>query len=243
MHISSKSESTPAGIDLKYQAIQWCFLTLLVLFWGIGTLVVLRCRQFTFPSSGLTAYVLLAVFVSGTIFLLRFLERNPREKEILLIAGPGALLGLFLVLPGFHFFGILLYCAIYLSTVWLIWPRTRWTAENEPEEEESIPASEWDENVRMRLLRKKDETGTETLESWIRADFRPGERSVSVHVPFCPVFEDQPRIDAVPFEGEEIEIGTSQLTPLGVRLDLKRPSARKSPESVGIYVVATRVCD
>lgn len=240
MHVSSKSDPTTGGIDLKYQMLQWGVVMLLILFWGAATLVVLRCRQFSLPAAGLSAYLLLAAFVSGTILLLRFLERNPPKKRILLIAGPGALVGLFLVLPGCRFLGILLYCAVYLSTVGLILPgvKSATQEEREDDEEESFPLSEWDENVRLRLLRKKDETGTETLESWIRADFRSGERTVSVHVPFCPVFEGSPRIDAVPFEGEEVEIGISQLTPLGVRLDVKRPGVRKTPESVGIYVCA-----
>ena len=236
--------------SLPLDAVRCLRVFLLVLFWGAALLVAFRCRAFDAHSARLGSFLLLALLVSGTILLLHFLWKEHRKPSLVL--GPGLLFTAFLVLPSGHFSGIPAYLVVFLPTIGFLFAKSRpvrspvvqslETAEIAEEEEngdEAFSESEWNENTQMRLLRQKDSNGVVSLESWVRADFLRGERVVNVHLPFGPGFERTPKLDVYQFEGTEVEIQISQLTPLGARFDLKRPTRRKSPESVGIYVALT----
>ena len=231
----------------------WLHHLLLVLFWGTGILVAFRFRHFTAGAASITAFVLLALVVAGTMLLLAVLG-NGRSRTLFAVV-PGIFVTVFLVLPSCHFTGISVYLLGFLPTVLFLWHKNHHlnqpsiaavenfpTAESDVESEddlealETAAASEWDENVQMRLLRRKEPDETDLLEAWVRADFLHGERAAHIHVPFCPPFREQPKWDACQFEGDEVEIQLSQLNPLGTRIDLKRPVQRKKQESVGIYL-------
>ena len=236
----------------------WLHRLLLVLFWGAGILVAFRYRHFTADSAGVMAFALLALLVAGTIFLLAFLgdvRSGKKHSQTLFTVAPGVFVTVFLVLPSCHFTGISVYLLGFLPAIVFLWHKNHHgnqplidtienfsTAESDVESEsdlealETATASEWDENVQMRILRRKEPDETELLEAWVRADFLHGERAAHIHVPFCPPFREQPKWDACQFEGDEVEIQLSQLNPLGTRIDLKRPIQRKSRESVGIYL-------
>ena len=247
----SRTKPEPAvnnSASLPFDAVQCLRVFLLVLFWAAALLVAFRCRAFDAHSARLGSFLLLALLVSGTILLLHFLWKERWKPSLVL--GPGLLFTVFLVLPSGHFSGIPAYLAIFLPTIGFLFAKSRpvrspvvqslETAEiTEEENSEAFSESEWNENTQMRLLRQKDSNGAVSLESWVRADFQRGERVVNVHLPFGPGFERTPKLDVYQFEGTEVEIQISQLTPLGARFDLKRPTRRKSPESVGIYVALT----
>ena len=213
---------------------------LLPLFWGVGLLVVFRCGGFTAYSAGFPAFVLLSLLVAGTILLLEFLGNGRRNA--ILTAIPGIMITVFLVLPSWHFTGTSVYLLVFLPAMFFLWHK-HWRVNNSSavdsndlEEQETLSATEWDEKVQMKLLRRKEPNDAEWLEAWVRADFQEGTRVASIHVPFCPPFADQPKWETCQFEGNEVEIQIAQLNSLGVRLDLKRPSRRENQESVGIYL-------
>ena len=223
---------------------------LLTLFWVTGLLVAFRWRGFTAESVGVVVFVSLAFLVAGTILLLDFLGGG--RWKMLLAVGPGIFITVFLVLPSWHFTGISVYLLVFLPTVLFLGHKYRYAPEPsvvatpvDLEVLESLSAAEWDENVQMRLLRRKEPEETELLEAWVRADFQQGLRVANIHVPFCPPFTEQPqerlKWETCQFEGDEVEIQIAQLNPLGVRIDLKRPCRREHQESVGIYL-AVRNC-
>jgi len=208
------------------------------LFWGTGLLVVFRWRHFIADSVGVVLFASLALLVVGTILLLDYLGTGCRKT--LLAVGPGVFVTIFLVLPSCHFTGISVYLLLFLPAVSFLWYKhyrvQRPSVVDDSEGDLEAPAAtEWDENVQMRLLRRKESDETELLEAWVRADFQPSERLVIIHVPFCPSFAEQPKWEACQFEGDDVEIQVSQINPLGARIDLKRPSQRENQESVGIF--------
>ncbi|MCL2304011.1 MAG: hypothetical protein FWC43_01560 [Planctomycetaceae bacterium] len=218
------------------------------LFWATGLLIAFRWREFTTHSTNVLAFALLALFVVGTILLLNFLGTGRWKTH--LAVGPGVFVTVFLILPSRHFTGTSVYLLLFLPAIAFLCRKSRNIQElpavdlSEAETESDLEAQEtsstdWDENVQMRLLRRKESDETELLEAWVRADFLPGERAANVHVPFCPPFaaqrQEQPRWETCQFEGNEVEIHVSQVNSLGVRIDLKRPTQRKNQESVGVY--------
>ena len=236
--------------SLMLSAIRCFCIFLLVLFWVIGLLVAFRCRAFDSHSAQLSSFLLLAFVVSGTILLLNFLWTG-RWKPYLVL-GPGVLFTVFLVLPSCHSSGISAYFAVVLPTIGFLFMKSRQDQspivknletpeipEEEEENDEAFLENEWNESTQMRFLRQKDSNGAVSLESWVRVDFQQGERVVNVHLPFGSGFEQPPKLDVCQFEGKEIEIQISQITPLGARFDIKRPLRRKNPESVGLYVALT----
>lgn len=96
-----------------------------------------------------------------------------------------------------------------------------------------------DENTVMQLIRKKTPEGADHLEAFLRADFQANEKTIPVHLGFCPVFLQSPELEVHQLEGEEVDVKIVQLSPLGLRLDLKRPSSRTRAETVRLCVFAT----
>jgi len=63
--------------------------------------------------------------------------------------------------------------------------------------------------------------GVERIEGWLKATAEPGERTMNVHVAFCPPFERVPQFTVIQSSGPAVRVRPVQLLPYGVRLELK----------------------
>ncbi|MEN6449978.1 MAG: hypothetical protein ABFC96_05775 [Thermoguttaceae bacterium] len=88
------------------------------------------------------------------------------------------------------------------------------------------------ENVIQQLTRSRADDGAEQIAGWLRARFAPGQRTVSIHVAFCPPLESVPEVEVEQVDGPEARIKAAQSLPYGVRLDLKLVAAIDEPASV-----------
>lgn len=76
--------------------------------------------------------------------------------------------------------------------------------------------------------------GVETIAGRHWVAFKPGGRTESVHLSFCPPFAKTPRFDVESIEGPPVKIKQVRLLPQGVRLDLKLEHETSEPVAVGL---------
>jgi hypothetical protein len=98
-----------------------------------------------------------------------------------------------------------------------------------------------DENdVFQRLTRARDSKGRDVLYGTLRADLAADQRTVAMHVAFCPPFATTPHVDVEQTVGPDVRIKLGQVLPYGARLDarLVRPPRQPSSVVVGIHVRA-----
>ena len=74
----------------------------------------------------------------------------------------------------------------------------------------------------MQRLIRTQAAGVDRIQGWLKAELEPSERNVTLHVAFCPPFDEMPNLTVVQIAGPECRIKTGQLLPYGVRLELKR---------------------
>jgi len=88
------------------------------------------------------------------------------------------------------------------------------------------------EGVLQQLTRTREADGTDRLGGWVRAPFAAGQRTESIHLAFCPAFEQAPRLEVQQRGGPAARVKTAQLLPYGARLDLKLAATAESPDWV-----------
>jgi hypothetical protein len=76
-------------------------------------------------------------------------------------------------------------------------------------------------DVVQKLIRTQAD-GVDRIQGWLKARLAESERNATLHVAFCPPFDEAPTLTVVQTNGPECRIKTGQLLSYGVRLELKR---------------------
>jgi hypothetical protein len=76
----------------------------------------------------------------------------------------------------------------------------------------------------QRLIRTRT-AGTDRIQGWLKATFDENERNATLHVAFCPPFDEVPTLTVVQIGGPECRIKAGQVLSYGLRLELKRAIA------------------
>jgi hypothetical protein len=105
------------------------------------------------------------------------------------------------------------------------------TARQEPRPSECVETI-LPEEVTQQLTRSTAADGTEELAGWLRVPFTVGQRTISVHLAFCPPFAHVPELNVEQIDGPETRIKAAQVLPYGARLDLKLHAASETPSTV-----------
>jgi hypothetical protein len=87
-------------------------------------------------------------------------------------------------------------------------------------------------NVSQQLTRAIGDDGCEVLYGLLRGHFAPGQRSLRLHVSFCPPFEVVPEVSVDKIEGPELTVRVGQVLPYGARLDLRLKTLHADPADV-----------
>jgi hypothetical protein len=87
-------------------------------------------------------------------------------------------------------------------------------------------------NVSQQLTRAIGDDGCEVLYGLLRGHFAPGQRSLRLHVSFCPQFETVPEVSVDKIEGPELTVRVGQVLPYGARLDLRLKTLNAEPVDV-----------
>ena len=98
-------------------------------------------------------------------------------------------------------------------------------------------------HISQQLTRFTDPTGNESVHGLLRGTFAEGQRSLSLHVAFCPPFECTPDLQVDQLDGPTVQIKIAQLMPYGVRIDLRLQSYSRQTESAVIQMHACALED
>ncbi len=104
------------------------------------------------------------------------------------------------------------------------------------EDEESEPLLP--EHVSQRLVRARDDRGTEVVFGTVRCRFDPGQRQQTIHVAFCPPLQKLAQLETDQVAGPTVQIKTVTAETFGVGLEAKLASSSKAPTEVQIQFFA-----
>jgi hypothetical protein len=87
-------------------------------------------------------------------------------------------------------------------------------------------------DVVQQLVRTRSAAGLDRMQGWLRTEFEPTERNATLHVAFCPPFDETPKLTVLQVSGPATRVKPVQLLPYGVRLEVKRLLAGHDPATV-----------
>lgn len=90
-----------------------------------------------------------------------------------------------------------------------------------------LPADVW-----QQITRARDEDGHDIFYGRLRGDFAVGQRSMSLHVAFCPPLTRVPQLVCERIQGPDVTVQPVQVLPYGARLDIKRKELGAGGETV-----------
>ena len=99
---------------------------------------------------------------------------------------------------------------------------------------DSGPASDLDEQVSQRFVRRRAENGNETMDGWVRVEFAVGQRHANAHIAICPPFGQLPQCFAEQMDGPSATITVAQVLPNGIRCEIKLDEPAEAPDRVTV---------
>jgi hypothetical protein len=96
-----------------------------------------------------------------------------------------------------------------------------------------------DPAIVQHLIRRCDPSGAESIGGVLRAKFSPAERTVNLHVPFCPPLRIAPVCEAEAIDGPPARVKVVQVLPQGARLEVRLDEAATTPQQVVIEFTTT----
>ncbi len=94
------------------------------------------------------------------------------------------------------------------------------------------------EGMTQQLTRIDAPDGTQTVEGVLRSQFKPGERSRSLHVAFCPPLQSCPVTTVTQMSGPRSHIKAADVQTYGVRFDVRLASSSDLAEEVLLHFEA-----
>jgi len=85
------------------------------------------------------------------------------------------------------------------------------------------PSSET-EAVQQQMTRTKTAEGSDRLEGTFWAEFSTEATTATMHIPFCPPFDNVPKVQVFPVDETSVHVRIAQPKTFGVRIDIKRNS-------------------
>jgi hypothetical protein len=93
-------------------------------------------------------------------------------------------------------------------------------------------------DVLQQLTLRTTAEGGQELSGWLRLWLAKGQRTGSLHVAFCPSFDELPQVQAEAVSGPGCRIKAAQVLPYGARLDVKLDEPAAEDESVLVWFFA-----
>lgn len=159
-----------------------------------------------------------------------FLVGRLRPHSILV---PALVLGLLLPLLWFPLYVLFLGL---IETVFWLRERRRTEIDAFSEEEPIEEEESTDETMIQQTTRFRTEEGTDRFEGTFCVEFLDDQKTTSVHVPFCPMFDSTPKIEAFLLDAVDAKLTVDRPQPFGVRVEVKR--SEHTPPRFSIMLVA-----
>ena len=94
------------------------------------------------------------------------------------------------------------------------------------------------EHILQQLTRLRTDEGHDALRGTLAAEFRAGERQVTLYVAFCPLFEHLPEVEANIADDSDASVKLTQVQHNGAQLDVRFPDPVDEPTQVTIELFA-----
>jgi hypothetical protein len=117
-------------------------------------------------------------------------------------------------------------------------PPTRGAAADWESLESEPPEEELPDAVLQRFTRARSPEGLEMIRGQMRAEFAPGERTVSLHLSFCPPMTRTPELHFEQLSGPPARIKQGSLYAYAARLDLRLKNASEESSAVVVQIAA-----
>lgn len=104
---------------------------------------------------------------------------------------------------------------------------------------ESAPAADAfdDPQVQQQIIRRRTESGGDSLEALLRVEFAAGQREASIHVPIQPAFAGMPEVECEPLDEAEVHLKVAAVHPYGVRIEAKRARGLEEPATIAVGIL------
>ncbi|MDR2439785.1 MAG: hypothetical protein LBE12_10510 [Planctomycetaceae bacterium] len=219
------------GLSLISQTVLW-----LAGFFAITGFLRRKPLNIDTEYSSITVLVL-TVWVGFLIFLSRLSQQPEYTQKYNLFWIPVLLIGFLLPFPLLVLYVSLLGIAEFLR--WL--PAGKRYPNNTlpvviPVEDDPDQEDYFDDSITQKIVRHLTETGKDRLEGTFLVEFQNEQLTVTIHIPFCPVFESNPNVEVFLLDDIDVKWNIFKPHPFGVRIDLKRNSCKI--QRVHILVVA-----
>lgn len=90
------------------------------------------------------------------------------------------------------------------------------------------------EKVSQQLIRCRTEEGRDCVKGWLRVDIPAGHRTHSVHLAFCPSFQQSPFIEVHQEDGPKSRVKMVQSLPYGAHFEVKLPQPCSTDQTLSL---------
>jgi hypothetical protein len=112
-----------------------------------------------------------------------------------------------------------------------------------PETRSISKAAPHESTVLQNLSRSRTTSGEEIIEGTVLAEFAPDERTIALHIAFCPPFERLPHVEAEVLDDTEANVKVAQVLHNGTRLEIRRTAPHNTPLAISIALFATDILE
>lgn len=99
-----------------------------------------------------------------------------------------------------------------------------------------------DGQIQQQSMRWKTQNGCQWVQGQMRGQFKKNQRSISLHIGFCPPLDSVPQFSAETLEGADIQLKVGIAETFGARVDLRRSGSAHQPQEVLIQFDARTEC-
>ena len=85
-----------------------------------------------------------------------------------------------------------------------------------------VSAEPIETTLRQQIIRSKTAEGLDRLDGTFWAEFPAETMTATVHIPFCPAFEQIPNVQVFPVDATDVPLRITSLKKFGIRVDVKR---------------------
>lgn len=119
-----------------------------------------------------------------------------------------------------------------------VWPWRWWRASSESRIMRGKAAVQSDV-VLQELTRTRTDEGSEVVSGTLFAEFSPGERTVGLHVGFCPPFEKLPHCEAHAVDPASASVKIAQALHHGARIEVRLVRPTAGPRTLAVEFAAS----
>lgn len=94
-----------------------------------------------------------------------------------------------------------------------------------------------DPEVQQQIIRRRTESGGESLEALLRIEFAANQREASIHLPIQPALTGLPEVECEPLEDADVDLKVGAVHSYGVRIEAKRAGGELEAATIAVGIL------